>query len=45
MSRLNPAPATALVIDDEAPIRQLVPMLEPEVCRVLEGLMRRRACR
>lgn len=25
------------VIDDEAPIRQLVPMLEPEVCRVLEA--------
>ena len=33
-----PFPATALVIDDEAPIRQLVHrMLEPDVCRVLEA--------
>jgi len=38
MAQLIPAPPTALVIDDEAPIRQLVHrMLEPEVCRVLEA--------
>jgi DNA-binding NtrC family response regulator len=38
MSQLVPIPPTALVIDDEAPIRHLVHrMLEPEVCRVLEA--------
>jgi DNA-binding NtrC family response regulator len=38
MARPSPVPTTALVIDDEAPVRQLVHrMLEPEVCRVLEA--------
>lgn len=38
MERHSPIPPTALVIDDEAPIRQMVHrMLEPEVCRVLEA--------
>ena len=38
MARLGPIHPTALVIDDEAPIRELVHrMLEPEVCRVLEA--------
>jgi DNA-binding NtrC family response regulator len=38
MARPRPDPATALVIDDEAPIRHRVHrMLEPEVCRVLEA--------
>jgi DNA-binding NtrC family response regulator len=38
MVRPGPVPTTALVIDDEAPVRQLVHrMLEPEVCRVLEA--------
>ena len=38
MEQESTARATALVIDDEAPIRRLVQrMLEPEVCRVLEA--------
>ncbi|HEY7637997.1 MAG TPA: response regulator [Gemmatimonadales bacterium] len=38
MDRHPPLPDTALVIDDEAPIRRLVArMLEPEVCQVLEA--------
>jgi len=35
---VSAAPATALVVDDEGMVRQLVRrMLEPEVCRVLEA--------
>jgi DNA-binding NtrC family response regulator len=38
MARPGAVPTTALVIDDEVPVRQLVHrMLEPEVCRVLEA--------
>jgi two-component system, cell cycle sensor histidine kinase and response regulator CckA len=35
---VSTAPATALVVDDEGMVRQLVRrMLEPEVCRVMEA--------
>lgn len=35
---MSAAPATALVVDDEGMVRQLVRrMLEPEVCRVMEA--------
>jgi DNA-binding NtrC family response regulator len=35
---VSTAPATALVVDDEGMVRQLVRrMLEPEVCRVIEA--------